>query len=172
MQTAILPRNTFWLLLPPIAMCLLDNGITLYGQSNAYWNGNYADVNELSPSFAHFLSIHPLAFLGAVLLWIVIFSTLILLLPEKLALMLMVAIVIAHMAGAASWLVYRFHSYQSGNLLVLVTSVLIVFAFKRGQNTDGLSAFNWERTGFPSWVRWLVILGLAAIPVWWYIVPH
>jgi hypothetical protein len=168
----ILPRNTLWLLLPPIALCLLDYGLTLYGQSNAYWAGDYTAVSEVSPSFAYYLSIHPLMCVAAALLWIAIFSSLILLLPENLALTVMVAIVIGHMAGAGSWLVYRFHSYQSGNLLVLMTSGLIVLAFKRGQRRDGRSAFDWERIGFPDWVRWMLILVLAALPVWWYIVPH
>ena len=41
MQQAILPRNALWLLLPPIALCSLDLGLTLYGQSTDYWAGNY-----------------------------------------------------------------------------------------------------------------------------------
>jgi hypothetical protein len=146
--------------------------LTLYGQSNAYWAGDYSEVNEASPSFAHFLSIHPLIFLLAVVLWIAIFSALILLLPEKLALTVAVAIVIGQMYGASTWLMYRFHSYQSCNLLFLATSGLIVFAFKRGQNSDGSSAFNWERTGLPSWARWLAILVLTVLPIWWFLIPH
>src|SRR5262245_6930149 len=129
----MLSRNALWLLLPPIALCALDMGLTLYGQSNAYWAGNYADVNEGSASFAKYLSIHPLVFAGASAIWILTFAAVILLLPEKLALTVVVAIVIGHMAGAATWLMYRFHLYQWCNALVLVTSALIVVAFKRGQ---------------------------------------
>ena len=83
MQSSLLPRNALWLLLPPISMCLLDFGLTLYGQSDAYRRGNFSAVNEVSPSFAHFLSLHPLAFVGAVILWVALFSTVILLLPPR-----------------------------------------------------------------------------------------
>ena len=172
MEQTILPRNTLWLLLPPIALCSLDFGLTLYGQSDTYWNGDFSSVNEMSPSFARFLAIHPLTFVAAQLLWIAIFSVLILLLPEKLALTLVLAIVIGHMAGAATWLAYRFNSYQSCNVLFLATSGVIVFAFKRGQNNDGRAAFKWERTGLPSWTRWLLIAALISLPVWWFIIPR
>lgn len=172
METSWLPRNTLWLLLSPIVLCLLDIGLTLYGQSDAYWDRNFRSVNEMSPSFAGFLAIHPLVFVAAVILWIAIFSALILVLPEKLALTLVVAIVIGHMAGAATWLAYRFNSYQSCNVLFLATSSVIVFAFKRGQNNDGRAAFNWDRTGLPSWTRWIFVAALAALPMWWFIIPR
>jgi hypothetical protein len=172
MQLGIVRKNAYWLLIPPIALCLLDFGLTLFCQPSAYWAGDHTAVSEISPSYAHALAIHPLVFCGVGLSWICIFSALILLLPESLALTLTVAIVIAHMAGAASWLVYRFHSYQSANLLALMTSGLIVLAFKRGQDRDGRPAFNWDRTGFPGWIRWLLILLIAVLPVWWYIIPH
>ncbi len=172
MPPAILPRNALWLLLPPIALCALDFGLTAYGQSDSYWAGNYAIVNEASPAFARFLSLHPIVFFGAVMLWIANFSVLIVLLPESFALTLAIAIVIGHMAGAATWLLYQFQSYQSCNLLFLATSGLVVFAFKRGQNADGKPALNWERTGLPKWLRPVVIAALAALPVSWFLIPQ
>jgi hypothetical protein len=172
MKQPYLPRNTLWLLLPPIALCSLDFGLTLYGQSAEYWAGNFSSVNEGSPSFAHYLTIHPLAFVAAAIFWVAIFSTLILLLPETLALTLVVAIVIGHLAGAATWLMFRFHLYQLCNVLFLTTSGLIVFAFKRGQNNDGRAALNWERTGLPNWTRWLLVAVLVALPIWWFILSR
>ena len=118
------------------------------------------------------MSLHPLIFVGAGFLWIAIVSALILLLPERIALTLTVAIVIGHMAGAATWLMYRFNLYQACNVLFLMTSALIVLTFKRGQNTDGRAAFNWEQTGLPSWTRWIVIALLAGLPLWWFIIPR
>jgi hypothetical protein len=153
-------------------LCALDFGLTLYGQSPSYWSGNYADVNELSPSFAAYLAIHPLAFVGAGLLWIVIFSAMIALLPEILALTVSIAVVIGHMGGAATWLAYRFHNYQACNALFLVTALVVVLSFKRGQSTDGSSAFNWKRTGLPAWARWVTVAVLMALPIWWFLVPR
>src|SRR4051812_32932514 len=68
------PLRPLWLVVPPALLCMLDFGLTLYGQSESYWSGNYADVNEISPSFAQYLAIHPFAFVGAGFLWIIIFS--------------------------------------------------------------------------------------------------
>lgn len=172
MQTRFIPPNALWLLLPPIALYALDSGLTLYGQSDEYWAGNYADVNEMSPSFNYYLSVHPLVAGAAFLLWIFLFSAVILLLPEILAMMLSVAIVIGHMVGATSWLAFRLESYQACSLLFLVTAVVIVFSFKRGQNNDGRAAIDWGRTGLPEWTRWVLIAGLAALPVWWFLVPR
>jgi hypothetical protein len=167
----VLPRNALWLLLPPIVLCSLDFGLTLYGQPDAYWAGDRTSVNEMSPSFARFLSLHPAIFLAGGALWIAIFSALILLLPEWLALTVCVAIVMGHMAGAASWLAYQWRSYESCNLLFLITAGLIVVAFKRGQNADGRPAFDWERTGLPGWVRWAVVAALIVLPACWFLIP-
>ena len=72
------------------------------------------------------------------LLWISIFSLSILLLPETLALIVAVSIMLGHLTGAASWLAYRFCGYQNCNALFLTTAVLIVFAFKHAdqEKTD------------------------------------
>ncbi|MCA9032404.1 MAG: hypothetical protein KDA66_16415 [Planctomycetaceae bacterium] len=161
-----------WLVLPPALLCMLDFGITLYGQSASYWSGNYGAVNELSPSFARYLTIHPLAFVGAGVLWIALFSTLIALLPEILALTVSIAVVIGHMGGTATWLAYRFNNYQACNALFLVTAFVVVLSFKRGQSNDGSSAFDWKRTGLPAWTRWAVVAALIALPIWWFLIPH
>jgi hypothetical protein len=153
-------------------LCMLDFGLTLYGQSDRYWAGNYTDVNELSPSFAQYLAIHPLAFVAAGLLWIAIFSAIIALLPEFLALTVSIAVLIGHMGGAATWLAYRFNNYQACNALFLATAFVVVVSFKRGQNHDGSSAFKWQRTGLPSFVRWVAVGILIALPIWWFLVPH
>jgi hypothetical protein len=172
MQPSILPRRALLLLLPPIALCALDMGLTLFGQPEAYWAGDYSAVREQSPSFAHYLSIHPAVFCAAAALWIIIFSLLILLLPEMLALLLSVAVTIGHMAGAATWLIYRFNVYQLFNVLFLVTSGLVVFSIKFGQASDGRSAIDWARTGLPPWVRWLAIAVLIILPCWWFLIPR
>lgn len=161
-----------WLIVPPVLLCVLDFGLTLYGQSGDYWSGNYANFNEMSPSFAYYLSVHPLVFAAFGLLWIAIFSAAILLLPELLALTVAVAIMIGHLAGAATWLAYHFHNYQACNALILVTAFVLVFSFKQGQRENGGSALNWQGTGLPGWVRWVLVALLFVPPVWWFLVPH
>ncbi len=68
--TARSDRESAWFLLPPAALSALDNGLSLYSQSDAYWAGDYGSVSELSPSFAKYLAIHPIAFAAAGVLWI------------------------------------------------------------------------------------------------------
>ena len=161
-----------WLVVPPALLCMLDFGLTLYGQSESYWSGNFSDANEISPSFAQYLAIHPLAFVGAGLLWIISFSSIVVLLPEILALTVSIAVVIGHMGGAATWFAYRFHNYQACNALFLATAFIVVLSFKRGQNDTGASALNWRHTGVPEWIRWAVVAILIALPVWWFLIPH
>ncbi len=166
------PLRPLWLVVPPAVLCMLDLWMTLYGQPPSYWSGNFRDANEISPSFASYLAIHPLAFVGAGFLWIILFSAIIVLLPEMLALTVSIAIVIGHMGGAATWFAYRFHNYQACNALFLVTAFVVVLSFKRGQNDDGAAAFDWRRTGLPSWMRWVTVAALMTIPSWWFLIRH
>ena len=56
--------NRLWLCAPFLIVALIDAGITLYGQSEAYWQGQYSDPNELFSIFAIALYFGPLAFIG------------------------------------------------------------------------------------------------------------
>lgn len=172
MQPAVFRLRSLWLLVPPILLCCLDFGLTLYGQSDAYWSGGYRDVNELSPSFAKYLSMHPLAFACAGLVWIGIFSSLISILPDKIAMTISICVVIGHMTGAASWLAYRFGSYQACNALFLLTAVVIVGAFNLGRSDTGGTLIDWSRTRVPAWTRWVLAAILIVLPIWWFLIPH
>ncbi len=172
MQHTLIRSRSLWLVVPPVFMCCLDFGLTLYGQSDVYWSGNYQDVNEISPSFGRYMSMHPMAFVAAGVLWIGVFSSLIALLPEKLGMTLSICIVLGHMAGAASWLAYRFGSYQSCNVLFLATAVVIVTAFNMGRSDSGQTLIDWSRAPVPTWTRWLLVAILILLPTWWFLIPH
>ena len=165
-------RDSAWLLLPPIAICALDIAITLYGQSDRYWAGDYASVNEVSPSFGRYLAIHPTAFIAAGMLWIVIFSLIIALLPRFWATFTSVGVVLGHMTGSTSWLVYRFGSYQSANVLFALTAFLLVLAFRRVDQRTSAAMIDWSRVPLPAWCRWVIIAILFALPAWWFFIPH
>ena len=169
---SLVSRNALWLCLAPLLFSMLDGGLTLHGQSESYWSGNYHQANEGAPSQRRWLQIHPFVFIAGKICWIAVFCALILLLSEILAMCLAVAIVIGHTAGTATWLWRQPNGYQMCMVLFLLTSVVIVVTFKRGQNPEGRAAFDWQRTGLPDWVRWMVIGGLGLIPIWLYIVPH
>ena len=57
-------------------------------------------------------------------------------------------------------------------MIIGVTAFIVVLSFKQGQNDDGTSAFDWRRTGLPSWGRWVIVAALMAIPIWWVLIPH
>jgi len=86
--------------------------------------------------------IHPGVFVAAGILWITLFSAIIFLLPELSALTFSVAIVLGHMAGAATWLAFRFNNYQACGAMFLLTAFTIACSFKRGQSVNGSSAFD------------------------------
>src|SRR5215470_9031853 len=156
MSTRWISPNGWWLVVPPVVMCALDFVLTMHGQSAEYWAGNYAKVNEWSPSFCYYLTLHPVVFVAAGLLWIALFSAIILVAPERLAMTTSVAIVIGHMWGATTWLAHALKSYQACMGLFILVAAMIVVSFKRGQSADGRAAFDWQRTGLPGWVRWVV----------------
>ena len=163
---------SLWILVPPILLCILDVCLTLYGQSDSYWAGNYSDVNELSPSAKGYLMIHPLAFLGHGLMWMAIFCSLILLLPQRLGMMAAVCVVVGHMTGSASWLVFRLGSYQACGFLFIATSILLVLMMDYGRSPDGRTFFDWSCLGRYSWIRWTGIASLIGFPVYWSLIPH
>lgn len=107
----------------PILFCLLDTSVTLAGQSADYWSGNFSEPEESCPTLFRLLSIHPVAFVGGMLIWIVAFTVLIVLLPDVLALIASIGITFGHTAGAASWLLWRYqYGYQECNALFLVAA--------------------------------------------------
>jgi hypothetical protein len=152
-------------------MSCLDNGLTLFWQPPAYWSGDYNAANEISPSFREFLTIHPLMFVAMTLVWMGVFSTLIALLPQQGAKTVAVTVVMGHMIGAGSWPPFR-GSYQFGCALILLTSIVIVQCTDMGHSIDGKPSINWQRTGLPFWTKWILVLFLFAMPVWWFLIPH
>jgi hypothetical protein len=153
-------------------LCCLDFGLTLYGQSETYWSGSYREINEVSPSFGKYLSMHPLIFVCAGLVWIGIFSLLIAILPEKMAMTVAMCVVIGHMTGAATWLCFRFGSYQACNGLFLLTAIVIVSAFNLGRSDNGRALIDWSQTRMPGWTRWGIAALLIVLPLWWFLIPH
>lgn len=87
----------------PVLLCLLDMILTLCGQSNHYWNGEFRDVVEASPLFAYCLAIHPGLFVTAAFVWIGVFVLLVRKLPSKIGRIVSVAVALGHLIGALGW---------------------------------------------------------------------
>jgi hypothetical protein len=134
-------KRKLLLCVPPLALCLLDQTITLAGQSSLYWSGHYADSNEGNPLFNWLLQQHPLAFEAGIAVRIVLFGSLILVLPRLAAMVVSIAIVLGHTWGAATWLCWKVqHGYWLALGLFLASAILIVWSWemfgKRAVLTD------------------------------------
>lgn len=125
-----------WLALPPVALSLLDQALTLYWQPQGYWSGRYDLALEGSP-FRRLLELHPVAYGAWVIVWIALFTTAIFLLPRRLAMVVSMGVVIGHTWGTASWIFKKAHAgYWLCILLFVYSAVLIVVAWEKAMRGD------------------------------------
>jgi hypothetical protein len=97
-------RRLLGLGLPCLAAFLLDTTQRVCAQPAAYWAGNYQYILQEGTPFVRTLyTWHPLAAVGGYVLWAGIITALLLLVPRLLAVMLAIAVVFGHIAGAYSW---------------------------------------------------------------------
>src|SRR5262245_1814193 len=167
-----LRHRLFGLCLLPTLLACLDFGLTLGGQPAEYWVGNYSRVNELSPTFHQLLAWHPLALVAGTVLWILIFVSLILLLPQTLALTLSIAVVLGHTLGATSWLIYRIHyGYQAVCGLFLLAAIGLAVGILWGWQAEPRSDARLGAS-LPVGLRWLVIALLLGVAVYLFLWPR
>jgi hypothetical protein len=164
-------RRLLGLCLPPLALCALDGTLTLIGQSARYWAGDYARVNEGSPTFNHLLQIHPAAYVVGILVWAGVFVSILLLLPDTLALIVSIAVTLGHTVGAATWLLWRFHfGYQVCNGLFLTSAVILGLGIRWGWRA--IPDREYRLQGWPWGLRWLLALVLFGVGVYLFLWPR
>jgi len=81
----------------------LDGCLTLRGQHEEYWNGNYRLAEELNPLGLWALEKHPLVFAAVLFCWIGFFSACIVVFPKNLALVCSFAVQMGHTFGSSAW---------------------------------------------------------------------
>ena len=130
-------RRKLLLCIPPLILCLIDQTITLIGQTPAYWSGDYSNAREANPWFNWLLRQHPLAFEAGILLWIVVFVCAILFLPRLVSMVISVAIVLGHTWGTATWLCLKYtHGYWITIGMFVLSGIVIVASWQMFQKTD------------------------------------
>ncbi|HLJ92179.1 MAG TPA: hypothetical protein VKU02_03205 [Gemmataceae bacterium] len=168
----MLTRQHYQLLIAPVVVHLVDAGLTLWGQPRGYWQPGRMQVNELSPEANRLLHIHPAAFLGGTAGWIVVYSSLILLLPRLPAMVIGATVTIGHTVWGCSWIqAYCPHYYQACNLFCLVPALIIASTFTCPEPAATTVKKN-RRPGRFSWFRWAVVGFLAGVAVYLFAVPH
>ncbi len=125
-------KARIWLCVPPFALCMLDQGITLVGQAPDYWAGDRSVAVEGNPWFHWLLRQHPLAFEAGIAAWVCVFSLIIFALPRRAAMTVSIAIVLGHTWGAATWICWVLpFGYWLALALFFVSAVLIVATWER-----------------------------------------
>jgi hypothetical protein len=163
-------RRLIGLGLPCLFALLLDDGLTLHGQPTEYWAGDYSQTTEAAP-FNHRLYVwHPVAAVGGHLLWAGVLGGLLLLLPEVLAVVLAIAAVFGHTAGAYTWvqaMLFRTYSveatgwYQAANGMFLLSALIVGVGIRWTVRSTALQAESVSGRRLPGWVRWISVAALV-----------
>jgi hypothetical protein len=121
-----------WLCVPILISYIFDHVLTLMGQSNAYWAGDYTIVNELNMLANWFLRIHPFAFVLFSIIVFFLYAAIIVIIPLKFAKTLSIYLVMAHTYGGFHWLKYTFNvEYSIRFGLLIIPTVLLMYVFEK-----------------------------------------
>jgi hypothetical protein len=121
-----------WRCTPPLVFCLIDSLATLLGQPVDYWQGHYGFAQQTHPWLAMPLESGPGAFGAAVLAWMLVFTTVLCVLPRRAAMVLSSVLVMAHAWGVSTWLCWRVPGgYWITLLLYLLAGWSITAAWNR-----------------------------------------
>jgi hypothetical protein len=161
-------RRLVGLRLPCLLTWMLDVGLTLHGQPPEYWAGDYARTTEGAAFYRRLYALHPAAAVGGHLVWVGLVASLLVLMPEILAVVLAIAAVFGHTFGASTWitatLLYRSSFgqptvvswYQASNGLFLLSAVMIGVGVHWTVRSTALHRPSGS-SGMTGWSRWVLI---------------
>jgi len=96
-------RRLLGLGLPCLLPWVLDVALTLHGQPPEYWAGDYSRTTEGAAFYRRLYALHPVAGVGGHLLFLGLIGGLLVLLPERPAVVLALAAAFGSTWGASSW---------------------------------------------------------------------
>ena len=88
----------------PTLASLLDGTLTLTGQPDSYFDGDFATAEELNPIGYLALSTSPWLFGFGLLVWIFVFCSVLFFCRELMSTRISLVITALHILGAATWL--------------------------------------------------------------------
>ncbi len=96
-------KARLWWLAPAAGLFVADASLTLAGQSEQYWAGEYGAAVEGNPIAHPLLVRSPWLFASLAVVWLAIFSAVIVFWRHPAAKWMAVLIAVAHAIGGASW---------------------------------------------------------------------
>lgn len=96
-------RARLWLLLPTVCLYAGDLALTLAGQPEAYWVGDYSTAEEYNPVAYPLLVRHPALFLAGAIVWLAVFATVVLCWHHPLAAWLAIGVALGSALGGSTW---------------------------------------------------------------------
>jgi hypothetical protein len=163
-------RRLLGLGLPCLFALCLDTGLTLHGQPAEYWAGDYSQTTEGAPFYRRLYAWHPAAAGCGHLIWAGVLGGLLILLPEVLAVVLAIAVVFGHTAGAYTWIqgmLLHAHGpaatgwYQAANGMFLLAAVAVGVGIHWTVRSTALRTRSVSEQRLPGWVRWILVAALA-----------
>jgi hypothetical protein len=167
-------RRLLGLGLPCVLAFLFDVGLTMHGQPEAYWAGDYRQTNEGAPFFRKLYIIHPLAVAAGEALWLAVILTWVLLLPEVLAVVLTVAVVLGHTAGGCTWLfrVMEVRWFQTAHGVIFASATILglgLYGFLYGKRLAQAALPASRRHPL---LRWGLIVIASGVACYMYLIPQ
>jgi hypothetical protein len=166
-------RRLLGLGLPCLLAFLLDTGLRLCAQPEAYWAGNYhRTLAEGTPFVYALYTWHPLAAVAGYALWAAIIAGLLVLLPECLAVILALATGVGHIGGAYTWLKPGLGTwwYELTNGILLVSGLSLGFGLQWYLRSAKVGTVERGKQG--RWfgvVRWCCIVALSGLGYFLYL---
>src|SRR5262245_14755898 len=114
--------SRLWLLAPATGLCVVDAALTLRGQPEEYWAGDYSAAIEGNPFIHPLLAKGPHVFVGSVAGWIVLLALVVSVFRQPIVGWIAVLAAASHAVGGASWLA------QVGPWGLLLACLYIAFA--------------------------------------------
>ncbi|MDD5144928.1 MAG: hypothetical protein PHW72_02290 [Candidatus Pacebacteria bacterium] len=105
-------KTRFLALLPLILVMILDLVFTLVGQPKGYWQ-NYEFFNEAGPLGKFFLSLHPVSFVGFLIIYILFVLFFVSNLKKPLSIIVYITFFLGHVWGSSSWIPLLFNRFSS-----------------------------------------------------------
>ncbi len=128
-----------WVILPSILVLLSDAFLTLFYQPQGYWSQSFQLDTESNPVGKFLMRLHPLAFVGGILIYAFVIAVLINRLPSPLEQLVAMAVLLGHTWGTTHWLYNHFSSIYWLRVFAFIAIASITTACWHKANKDAAS---------------------------------